>query len=70
MDGPIRGVSVKHRGIVPAKEERRLEIWKECIGGRTDGGSRQAGEVNNKLHAGFLALAHCDSRPLVSGAAE
>ena len=32
------------------------------------GGRRPVGEV--KLHAGFLALAHCDSRSLVSSAAE
>ena len=61
LDGRVRGVGVvKHRGVVPA-EEGRLEIWKECVGG---------GEV--KLHVGFLALAHCDGRPLLvpAGAVE
>jgi hypothetical protein len=36
-----------------------MEFWKEGAGG---------GEV--ELHIRFLALAHCDSRSLVSGAAE
>ena len=57
LDGPVSGVSVKHRGVATAEEER-LEIWKEGAGG---------GEV--KLHAGFLALANGDGRSLVPGAA-
>ena len=56
-DGPVSGVDMKHRGA-PAKE-KRMEFWKEGAGG---------GEV--ELHIRFLALAHCDGRPLVSGAAE
>ena len=57
-DGPVSGVGMKHRGVAPAEEER-MEFWKEGAGG---------GEV--ELYIRFLALAHCDSRSLVSGAAE
>ena len=57
-DGLVSGVGMKHRGVAPAEEER-MEFWKEGAGG---------GEV--ELHIRFLALAHCDSRSLVSGAAE
>ena len=54
-DGPV---GIKHRGVAPAKEER-MEFRKEGGGG---------GEI--KRHNRFLALAHCDGRPLVPGAAE
>jgi hypothetical protein len=49
---------MKHRGVAPAEEER-MEFWKEGAGG---------GEIER--HIKFLALAHCDGRPLVPGAAE
>ena len=49
---------MKHRGVAPAEEER-MEFRKEGAGG---------GEIER--HNRFLALAHCDGRPLVPGAAE
>jgi hypothetical protein len=49
---------MKQRGVAPAEEER-IEYWIEGAG---------RGEV--ELHAGFLTLTHCNSRPLVPGAAE
>ena len=57
-DGLVSGVGMKHRGVAPAEEER-MEFWKEGAGG---------GEIER--HIKFLALAHCDGRPLVPGAAE
>ena len=45
-------------GVAPAEEEERMEFWIEGAG---------RGEV--ELHAGFFTLTHCNSRPLVSGAA-
>ena len=57
-DGPVSGVGVKHCGVASAKEER-MEFRKEGAGG---------GEIER--HNRFLALAHCDGRPLVPGAAE
>jgi hypothetical protein len=56
--GLVSGVGMKHRGVAFAEEER-LEFWKEGAGGK---------EV--ELHIRFFALVHCDSRSLVSGAAE
>ena len=50
---------MKHRGVAPAEEERRMEFWNEGAGG---------GKV--ELHTGFLVLTHCNYRPLVSDAAE
>ncbi len=49
---------MKHRGVAPAKEER-MEFRKEGAGG---------GKIER--HNRFLALTHCDGRPLVLGAAE
>ena len=40
LDGPIRGVSVKHRSVAPAKEERRLVGDLEGVHRRADGGRR------------------------------
>ena len=58
-DGPVAGIAVKKQRGVATAEEERMEFWKEGPGG---------GEVD--LHAGFLALTHCNNRPLVADAAE
>ena len=57
-DGPVSGVGMKYLGVAPAEEER-MEFRKEGAGG---------GDI--ELHNRFLALAHCDGRPLIPGAAE
>ncbi len=57
-NGPVNGVGMKHLGVTPAEEEG-MEFRKEGASG---------GEI--ELFNRFLALAHCDGRPLVPGAAE